>query len=134
MFDTKKSVLIIDDMMMIRKIVKKSLVELDYKNVIEASNGQEAWEILEANVDRIGLIVSDWNMPVMTGIDFLRKVRTTETTKNVPFIFLTAEADMAQVKLGLEVGADNYILKPFSPNDLMKKIEQTYNKIKARTA
>lgn len=134
MFDPTKKVLIVDDMSMIRRIVKQSLAEIDYKNVIEAKDGQEGWNLLNVHHDDISFIISDWNMPVLTGIEFLEKIRTSENVKQIPFIFLTAEADVSQIKQAIDRGADNYVLKPFSPASLKAKIEQTYTKVKGRIA
>lgn len=132
MFNNSKRILVVDDMTTIRKIVKKALSELDYKNVVEARDGQEAWNTFYAESQDFEFIISDWNMPIMTGIQFLEKVRADEKTKKIPFIFLTAESDVSQVKQAIETGADNYILKPFSTFDLKTKIEQTYTKVKDR--
>ena len=133
MFDPNKKVLIVDDMSMIRRIVKQSLAEINYKNVIEAKDGQEGWDLLNVHND-ISFVISDWNMPVLTGIEFLEKIRASEKVNLTPFIFLTAEADVTQIKQAIERGADNYVLKPFSPASLKAKIEQTYAKVKDRIA
>lgn len=131
MFKSSGKILIIDDMMMIRKIVKKTLGEINFKNIVEAADGSEGWSYLQTNQD-VEFIISDWNMPEMPGIELLRLIRSTENTKKIPFIFLTAESDISQVKQALELGADNYILKPFTPKDLKDKLEQTYTKVKDR--
>lgn len=131
MFDTKKKVLIIDDMLTIRKIVRKTLKEIEFSNFEEACNGAEAWKFLQVSPD-FEFIISDWNMPEMTGVELLKLVRQTPETRHIPFIFLTAESDMGQVKQALELGADNYILKPFTPKDLKDKLEITYTKVKTR--
>lgn len=134
MFSNTKKILVVDDMTTIRKIVKKTLGELDFKNVVEAKDGKEAWETLSVDCSEYSFIISDWNMPVLSGIQFLEKIRAEEITKKIPFIFLTAESDVSQVRQAIEAGADNYILKPFSAFDLKTKIEQTYAKVKERIA
>lgn len=131
MFDTKKKILIVDDMMTIRKIVRKTLKEIEFSNFEEAANGTEAWRLLH-EIQGVEIVISDWNMPQMTGMELLKLIRQHDDLKHLPFIFLTAESDIAQVKQALESGADNYILKPFTPKDLKDKLEQTYEKVKAR--
>lgn len=101
--------------------------------MIESKDGQEAWGFLNER-DDIGFIISDWNMPVLSGMGLLEKIRASDKVKHVPFIFLTAEADASQIKQAIERGPDNYILKPFSPANLKSKIEQTYAKAKDRIA
>lgn len=133
MFDLNTKILIVDDMMTVRKIVKKILVDLKYKNITEAHDGAMAWELLSQEKD-YQLIISDWNMPNLTGIDLLQKVRQDEKLKIVPFVLLTAEADGAQVKQALDLAVDNYIVKPFTPAILKTKLEQTYSKTKDRKA
>lgn len=131
MFDLKSRILVIDDMMTIRKIVKKTLSDLKFTNFIEAENGLEAWKLIQAEPD-IQFIISDWNMPKMTGAELLKLIRAEPSTSHIPFIFLTAECEVDQIKEVMAYGADNYILKPFTPNDLKTRLEQTYSKVKDR--
>lgn len=133
MFNTAAKILIVDDMLTIRKIAKKILFELHFKNIFEAADGNEAWMIInqEKNLD---LIISDWNMPKMNGMDLLLKVRSTPDVCHIPFIMLTAESDMAQVKQAVKMGVDDYVLKPFTSETLKTRLEQTHQKILSKKA
>jgi two-component system, chemotaxis family, chemotaxis protein CheY len=133
MFHTAVKILVVDDMLTIRKIAKKILNELHFKNIHEAADGSEAWQIInkEGSFD---LIISDWNMPKMSGLELLQKVRSTPSIAYTPFILLTAEADLNQVKQAVEAGVDNYVLKPFTSDILKSKLEQTHQKLLKQTA
>ncbi|MBC7419888.1 MAG: response regulator [Bdellovibrio sp.] len=127
MFDAKTKVLVVDDMRTMRKMVKQNLQQLGFVTIEEAEDGQIAMNKLRELSD-IGLVISDWNMPNCTGLDFLKSVRADEKFKSLPFILLTAEGEVEQVKEALAAGVDSYILKPFTPKALKEKIEQTYKK------
>lgn len=127
MFDPKTKVLIADDMMTMRKIVRKSLTALGFAVIEEAEDGQKAWAKLNEVTD-VGLIISDWNMPNCTGLELLKRVRSDSRFKGVPFVLLTAEGEASQVSEALAAGVDNYILKPFTQDSLTQKLEQTHKK------
>lgn len=127
MYPATTKILIVDDMMTMRKLVKKSLTDMGYTNFVEAADGQLAWVKLNEATD-IGLIVSDWNMPNCTGLDFLKRVRSDSRFKTMPFILLTAEAEVVQVKEAMAAGVDGYVVKPFTSASLKEKIEQIYKK------
>lgn len=129
MFDPSTHVLVVDDMLTMRKLVKKALKELKFTSFTEAEDGQKAWDALGAANPPIGLIVSDWNMPNCTGIDFLKRVRADARFKALPFLMVTAEAEKTQVAEAIKAGVSNYIVKPFTPQTLGVKIEQIYKKI-----
>lgn len=126
MFTENTRVLIIDDMMMMRKVVKKMLRDLGFHDVQEAEDGNAGWELLRQSDPPIQLVISDWNMPHCTGLDLLKRVRADQATGKIPFILLTAEAEDHQVKEAVESGVSNYITKPFTPELLKNKLEQTY--------
>lgn len=132
MFDSSTRILIVDDMMTMRKIVGKNCRELGFSDFVEAADGQKAWEALSTASPPIGLVISDWNMPNCTGLDFLKRVRADSRFKNVPFVLLTAESEGAQVAEALRAGVDHYIVKPFTPDVLLKKLEETHKKTLAR--
>lgn len=117
----------VDDMMTMRKLVKKSLEGMGFSQFEEAEDGQKAWAKLNETPE-IGLIISDWNMPNCTGLNFLKMVRADGKFKNLPFILLTAEGEVAQVKEALAAGVDNYVLKPFTAQSLKEKLDLTYQK------
>jgi two-component system, chemotaxis family, chemotaxis protein CheY len=113
-------VLVVDDFSTMRRIVRKILKDLDFKEVIEAENGAEAFNLLETN--KVDLIVSDWNMPTMTGLEFLKKVRADERFKGLPFLLVTAEAQKENIIEAIQAKVSNYVVKPFTPAALAEKI------------
>ncbi len=115
--------LVVDDFATMRKIVKNVLRQIDITNVTEAENGKQAIEILKAD-QGFELIVSDWIMPEMTGIEFLKACKADEAIKNIPFVMVTAEAQKDSVLEAIKAGVDNYIVKPFTPDNLQKAIEK----------
>lgn len=131
MFNTASKILIVDDMLTIRKITKKALVDLHFKNIEEASTGMEAWQIISKSPP-FDLIICDWNMPKMTGLDVLSKLRNTPEIAHTPFILLTAESDLAQVKTAIVAGVDDYVLKPFTADTLKARLEAVHQKVLSR--
>lgn len=127
MFSASIKVLIVDDMTTMRKIVKKSLMTMGFSVIEEAEDGQKAWAKLNEQPD-VGLVISDWNMPNCTGLDLLKRVRADKRFKDLPFLLLTAEGELSQVREALAAGVDNYALKPFTPEALREKLEQVYKK------
>lgn len=127
--DTSLKVLVVDDMGTMRKIIKKMLKEIGYSNIEEAEDGKPAWQMIQeahdANVP-YQFIVSDWNMPGMTGIDLLKHVREHEGMGKVPFLMVTAEAEQANVVIAVKAGVSNYIVKPFNKVTLEDKIKKIF--------
>lgn len=134
MFDTNTRILLVDDMSVMRKIVSKAVKELGFHDLIEAADGQLAWDALQSANPAVGLIISDWNMPNCTGVDLLRRVRADGRFKLLPFVLLTAESESKQVAEAVQAGVDNYIVKPFTADVLKVKLEDTYKRAKAREA
>lgn len=132
MFDPKTRVLVVDDMMTMRKIVTKACKDMGFDDITEAADGQKAWEAIQAAEPTIGLVISDWNMPNCTGLDLLKRVRADSRFKKLPFILLTAESEGQQVAEAVKSGVDNYIVKPFTPDLLQKKLEETHKKTASR--
>lgn len=120
-------VLVVDDFATMRKIIKNVLKQLNIETVAEAENGKKALEILKN--ERIDLIICDWIMPEMTGIEFLKVCKGDENTKKIPFIMVTAEAQKSSVIEAIKSGADNYIVKPFTPEKLKEAIEKAKAKV-----
>jgi two-component system chemotaxis response regulator CheY len=133
MYDLKTRVLVVDDMMTMRKIVAKACKDIGFTDITEAADGQKAWEAMQAATPPFGLVISDWNMPNCTGIDLLRRVRADSRFKALPFILLTAESEGHQVAEAVKAGVDNYIVKPFTPDLLAKKLEETHKRTEGRT-
>ncbi len=113
-------ILIVDDFQIMRKTVKHQLRSMGYSSFLEAVDGRLALETLRGN--RVDLVIADWNMPNMSGLDFLREARNDEKTKNIPFIMLTAEATEDAVIKALQAGANDYIVKPFTHETLIRKV------------
>ena len=127
MFSAETKILIVDDMLMMRKLVQKSCKDLGFSNFVTANDGDQAWDILN-NDPAIELVISDWNMPKVTGLEFLKKVRADNELKKVAFVLLTAESEATQVSEAIKQGVDNYIVKPFNTPTLKEKLQQTYKK------
>jgi len=118
--DKNIRILSVDDFSTMRRIVKNILKQLGYTNVDEAENGAAALEALrEANYD---LVISDWNMPVKTGIELLKEVRADPNLKETPFLMVTAEAEKDNVVEAMSAGVNNYVLKPFTAKILEEKL------------
>lgn len=130
MFDPKTRVLVVDDMATMRKIVSRVLKDLGFSDIHEAMDGNDAWE--KANIMEFGLIISDWNMPNCSGLDFLKRVRADQKLSKTPFLLVTAEAEQHQVAEAIKCGVDQYVVKPFSPDSLKTKLESAYKKCAAR--
>jgi two-component system, chemotaxis family, chemotaxis protein CheY len=120
-------VLVVDDFATMRKIIKNVLKQISLENVVEAENGKHALDILKK--EEIDLIISDWIMPEMTGIDFLKACKQDEGIKNVPFLMVTAEAQKDCIMEAIKSGVDNYIVKPFTPEKLQGAIDKARARI-----
>jgi len=114
-------ILLVDDSATMRRIQKTQLNALGLTDIIEAGDGEEALKQLSGNMP-IDLILLDWNMPVMDGITFLRKVRENQVYKGVKIIMCTSESEKSKVVEALKAGANNYIVKPFKPESLKEKL------------
>jgi two-component system, chemotaxis family, chemotaxis protein CheY len=114
-------ILLVDDSSTMRRIQKNQIMGLGISDVHEAENGQEAWDKLSALMP-VDLILLDWNMPVMDGFSLLKKVRAEPTFKQVKIIMCTSESEKSRVVEALKAGANNYIVKPFSPEALKEKL------------
>ena len=121
--DLKMKILIVDDMASMRRIVADALFQIGFRNLIEANHGEGALKILKS--DSIHLVLCDWNMPKMSGIELLKKVRNDEKLKHIPFIMITAEGKKENVLEAVKEGVNNYIVKPFNTQSLKEKIERT---------
>jgi two-component system chemotaxis response regulator CheY len=119
------SILIVDDFPTMRKIVKTVLKQLGYSNITEAEDGAEGLQILKTN-GSIQFVVSDWNMPNMTGIELLKEVRSNPKLKHLPFLMVTAEADKENIVEAVKSGVSNYIVKPFNAATMKEKIEKIF--------
>lgn len=123
-YDPNMRVLIVDDFSTMRRIVRNILRQIGLNNVVEADDGTTAWDVL--NREKIDFIVSDWNMPKMTGIELLRKVRSSEAFADTPFLMVTAEAQQENIIEAVQAKVSNYIVKPFTADTLQQKIEKIF--------
>ena len=119
--------LVVDDFSTMRRIVKNILRKLGVTKIHEAENGEAALRVLKQH--HIDFILTDWNMPVMSGLDFLINVRKNDSIKHLPVIMVTAEAKREQIVLAAQHGVNSYIIKPFSERDLSTKIEQVFSRL-----
>ncbi|MGK5086683.1 response regulator [Bdellovibrionota bacterium FG-2] len=131
MFDPSTRILVIDDMMTMRKLVSKVCKELGFTDLTEASDGALGWEAIVNTKPPIGLVISDWNMPNSTGMDLLKRVRGDSRFKELPFVMVTAESENSQVIEAIKSGVSNYIIKPFTADTLKEKLEAVHKKIVA---
>ena len=123
--DPNMKILIVDDMATMRRIVKNVLNQLGFTNTEEAENGEEALQKLRAG-DPFQFVISDWNMPVMTGIDLLRAIKADDALKDIPVLMVTAEAQKENVVQAVHAGVSNYIVKPFTTEALQDNIAKIF--------
>ncbi len=122
--DFNMRVLVVDDFSTMRRIVKNTLRQIGFTQIEEAEDGQKAFDRLMS--EKFDFVVSDWNMPNMTGIDLLRKVRAEASLKHLPFLMVTAEAKQENVVEAIKAGVSNYIVKPFTVATLQEKISKIF--------
>ena len=121
--------IVIDDMMTMRKIITKMLKQIGFTNIQEADDGATAWPMIQQaqeSGELFEFIVSDWNMPKMSGLDLLIKIRATEGIKDTPFLMVTAEAEQSNVVKVVQAGVSNFVVKPFKPDTLKEKIAKIF--------
>jgi len=114
-------ILVVDDSSTMRRIIINTLAKLGYSEILEASNGREGVDRLAAN--QVDLVVTDWNMPEMSGIEFIRAIRANEKTKGLPVLMVTTNAAKDDIVEALKAGVNNYVVKPFTPDTIKEKIE-----------
>lgn len=120
-------VLVVDDQNSVRQMTRMTLEQIGVRHIHEAENGQEAMNT--ASLQPLDLIISDYNMPVMDGLNFLRAVRGHPASRRVPFILLTGRGDRELVVKAAQAGVNNYLVKPFTAEILRQKIEQVIGKL-----
>lgn len=125
--DKNIKILVVDDFNTMRRIVKSLLKDLGFKNIVEADDGETAWPLLQRG--DIDFLVTDWNMPKMTGIDLVRKVREDDRMAKMPILMVTAEAKREQIIEAAQAGINGYVVKPFSGGTLRDKIEGCFKRI-----
>ncbi len=121
--------LVVDDSVTMRRIVINSLKNLGYENYVEAADGKEALAKLSSDGD-LNFIITDWNMPNLSGLDFTKTVRADARTANLPILMVTTRGVKEDIVEALQAKVNNYIVKPFTPQVLKEKIEQILSTIK----
>ena len=118
--DGNLRILVVDDFKTMRRILRNVLKEIGFTKIVEADDGTTALDVLKKG--EIHLIISDWNMPKMTGLDLLKAVRADGSLKDIPFVMVTAEAQKDSVIQAVQAGVSNYIVKPFTTGAVKEKL------------
>jgi two-component system chemotaxis response regulator CheY len=126
MLDVNIKVLVVDDFSTMRRIVKNILKQLGFSNIDEAEDGNGA--LTKLRQEKYGLVVTDWNMPNMTGLDLLKAIRAEGDLKDLPVLMVTAEAKKENVVEAIQAGVNNYIVKPFTADTLREKLDKMFDK------
>ena len=124
MLDTNMDVLVVDDASTMRRIIRALLRELGFKNIREAEDGSVALEELKRH--KADLVITDWNMPQMTGIELLRAIRGDGGLKDTPLLIVTAEAKKDHVMEAIQAGVNSYVVKPFNAQTLEDKLNKIF--------
>jgi two-component system chemotaxis response regulator CheY len=127
--DYSMKVLVVDDFATMRKIIRNVLKQIGFEDIAEAEDGVAAMQILKR--EKVGLVVTDWNMPNMTGLELLRNMRQNSRCANVPVLMVTAEGMKENVLEAVKSGVSNYVVKPFTAEVLQEKIEAIFKKLAA---
>ncbi len=127
--DKNLKILIVDDFATMRKVIRNLLKQGGFENIVEAEDGAAALKVLKSQP--VDFIISDWNMPNMSGLDLLKAVRADDELKALPFLMVTAEALKDNVVAAVKAGVSNYIVKPFTAEVLNEKIEKIVKSLAA---
>lgn len=131
MFSPNTKYLVVDDFATMRKVVKKVLTELGYSDISEAEDGQQALKLIQeaaASGVPFQCIVSDWNMPNMSGLELLKACKADVNLKSIPFMLVTAESEKEQIIEAAKAGVSEYVVKPFNAATLKDKLTRVYAK------
>lgn len=124
MTDHNMKILTVDDFSTMRRIIRNMLRQLGYTNIVEAEDGAEALSLLQR--EKVDFVISDWNMPNMSGLDLLKAIRADESLKPIPVLLVTAEALKEYVVEAVKAGVSNYVVKPFTAETLKEKINTIF--------
>ena len=131
-FDPKAiRILLVEDTAVMRKIETKTLRNLGFTSIVEAADGKEAVALLQEGRSA-DLVISDWNMPNMDGLELLKNVRSDPQLKDIPVLMVTAEAEKEKVVAAIQAGVNNYIVKPFTGEVLKEKIDKILQKLESQ--
>lgn len=115
-------ILVVDDSPTMRRIIRNTLERIGFKNSIEAENGKAALEQLEEHA--VEMVITDWNMPVMNGLEFVTELRSSSEYKDLPILMITTRGMKDDVLQAVHAGVNNYVVKPFTPETLEAKISK----------
>ena len=124
MMDQNMKILTVDDFSTMRRIIRNMLRQLGYTNIVEAEDGAEALSLLQR--EKVDFVISDWNMPNMSGLELLKAIRADEHLKPLPVLLVTAEALKENVVEAVKAGVNNYVVKPFTAEKLKEKIDAIF--------
>jgi two-component system, chemotaxis family, chemotaxis protein CheY len=124
MTDQNMKILTVDDFSTMRRIIRNMLRQLGYNNIVEAEDGAEALSLLQR--EKVDFVISDWNMPNMSGLDLLKAIRADDNLKPLPVLLVTAEALKENVVEALKAGVNNYVVKPFTAETLKERIDAIF--------
>ncbi len=124
--DKKMKILVVDDFATMRRIVKNILRQIGFTNILEADDGSTALNILRK--EKVDLVITDWNMPKMSGLELLKAIRADENLKDIPVMMVTAEALKENIIEAVKAGVNQYIVKPFTAQTLQEKLEKIFGK------
>ena len=124
--DLNMKVLVVDDFATMRRILKNILKEIGFKDIVEADNGRNALQ--ELKKEKFDLVLCDWNMPEMSGLELLNAIRSEEELKDMPFVMVTAEAQKENIILAVKAGVTSYVVKPFTAEIIGGKLEKVFNR------
>lgn len=127
--DTHLRILVVDDFPTMRRIVRNLLGELGYENITDADDGTTALAELKRSEEPYGLVVTDWNMPQMSGLELLRAIRAHEKLRTLPVLMVTAEAKREQIIEAAQAGVNGYIIKPFTAETLRDKLAKIFERV-----
>lgn len=116
-------ILVVDDSSTMRRIIKNTLIRLGHTELFEGADGKEGYEKLQKHPE-IEMVVTDWNMPEMNGLELVKKIRANQKYVNLPIIMITTEGGKMEVITALKAGVNNYIVKPFTPDVLKSKLSE----------
>jgi len=122
--DLNMKVLVVDDFATMRRILKNVLRQIGFRNISEAENGRDALSQLKK--EKFDLILCDWNMPEMSGLELLQAIRSDDNLKDIPFVMVTAEAKKENIIEAVKAGVDSYIVKPFTAETIGEKLKKIF--------
>lgn len=125
--DPNMRILVVDDFHTMRRVIMAVLNQLGFKNIEEAGDGEQAYKILKTG--GFDFVVTDWNMPKMTGVELLRSIRANDAIKDLPVLMVTAETEKSIVVEAIQAGVNNYIVKPFTAQIFQEKMNKIFEKI-----